>query len=205
MKVKIYVEGGGDRRDMKAKCRQGFRMFLQNAGVRDRGFSIHACGGRQAAYDDFCVALKNAKDDEFIVLLVDSEVPVAQNDSDLPWAHLKARDNWDQPAQATDDNAHLMVQCMEAWFIADRATLRAFFGQGFNVNTLPANPNVEEIPKQDLYAGLNNASRNTQKGRYGKGRHSFDILSQINPSRVAAASPWAKRLIDTLQEKAGAA
>ena len=205
MKVKIYVEGGGDRRDLKAKCRQGFRMFLQNAGVRDGGFSIHACGGRQAAYDDFCVALKNAKDDEFIVLLVDSEAPVAQSHSDAPWSPLKARDNWDQPAQATDDNAHLMVQCMEAWFIADRATLRAFFGQGFNENRLPANPNVEEIPKQDLYAGLNNASRNSQKGRYGKGRHSFDILSQINPTRVAAASHWAKRLIDTLREKAGAA
>ena len=31
---------------------------------------------------------------------------------------------------ATDEQAHLMVQCMEAWFLADRETLAAVFGRG---------------------------------------------------------------------------
>jgi len=203
VKVKIYVEGGGDTNALKTKCRQGFSEFFRKAGLEGRMPRIVASGSRQAAYDDCCTALNKAGADEFIILLVDSEAPVAQNHGDAPWSHLKARDSWDKPAQATDDNVHLMAQCMEAWFVADRATLRAFFGQGFTDNALPANPNVEEIPKQDLYAALDNASRNSQKGRYGKGRHSFDILSQIDPTRVAAASSWARRLIDTLRDKAG--
>lgn len=201
MKIKIYVEGGGNTRRQQSGCRQGFRTFLQKAGVRDRSFSVHACGGRQVAYDDFCIALKNAADDEFIVLLVDSEAAVAAPDD--PWPHLKARDNWDKPATATDDKVHLMVQCMEAWFIADRDTLNAFFGQQFNANALPARNDVENISKQDLYTGLESATRRCEKkGKYGKGRHSFDILAQIDPAKVMAASPYAQRLIDTLRAKA---
>jgi len=205
VRVKIYVEGGGNTNALKTKCRQGFSEFFRKAGLEGRMPRIVASGSRQAAYGDFCTALNKAGADEFIILLVDSEAPVAQNHGDAPWSHLRAQDSWDKPAQATDDNAHLMAQCMEAWFVADRATLRAFFGQGFNENALQANPNVEEIPKQDLYAALDNASRNSQKGRYGKGRHSFDILTRIDPERVMDASHWAKRLIETLQEKAGAA
>ncbi len=205
MKVKIYVEGGGDTNALKTKCRQGFSEFFRKAGLEGRMPRIVASGSRQAAYEDFCIALKKAGDDDFIALLVDSEAPVAANHEEAPWLHLKDQDNWARPAQATDENAHLMVQCMEAWFIADRPTLVAFFGQGFNENALPVNPNVEEIPKQDLYAALDAASRNSQKGRYGKGRHSFGILSQIDPTRVTDASPWARRLIDTLQDKAGGA
>lgn len=206
MKVKIYVEGGGDTNALKTKCRQGFSEFFRKAGLEGRMPRIVASGSRQAAYDDFCTALNKAGADEFIILLVDSEAPVAQSHSDAPWSHLKARDNWDQPAQATDDNAHLMVQCMEAWFLADKESLATFFGNGFQRNALPPRADVENISKSDLFSGLKAATRHCiPKGEYGKGRHSFDILSQIDPTRVAAASPWAKRLIETLQEKAGAA
>lgn len=161
---------------------------------------IIASGSRQNAYDDFCTALKIVADGEFIVLLVDSEDVVAIGDK--PWAHLEARDNWDKPENAAKKNAHLMVQCMEAWFVADRQTMATFFGQNFNANALPTREDVENISKRDLYAVLENTTRNCRKGRYGKGRHSFDILAQIDPAKVMAASPYAKRLIDTLLKKA---
>ena len=95
-----------------------------------------------------------------------------------------------------------MVQCMEAWFVADRETLAAFFGQHFNANALPAREDVENISKQDLCTALESATRTCKKGSYGKGRHSFDILAQIDPAKVTAASPYAKRLIATLLDKA---
>ena len=113
------------------------------------------------------------------------------------------RDTWAAPDGATDDNAHLMVQCMETWFLADRDCLEAFFGRGFNRKALPGHRNIEEIAKADVFEGLKNATRRCQpKGEYGKGSHSFEILSEIDPSKVLAASPHAKRLIDTLQAKA---
>ena len=164
---------------------------------------IVASGGRQQAFDDFCTALKKAKGNDFIVLLVDSEALVGAGDGS--WTHLNSRDDWDKPAAATDDNAHLMVQCMEAWFLADKDTLDAFFGNGFNRGALPAKAEIEEIAKADVFSGFKAATRRCdKKGEYGKGRHSFEILARIDPARVMGASPHAKRLVETLIEKAEA-
>ena len=100
-------------------------------------------------------------------------------------------------------NAHLMVQCMEAWFLADKDCLAAFFGRGFNRNALSHNPDIEQVAKTDVLEGLKGATRRCKsKGEYGKGRHSFEILSEIDPEKVLAASLHAMRLVHTLRAKA---
>ena len=33
--IKIYVEGGGDRKDLKTRCRQGFSKFFEKAGFKN--------------------------------------------------------------------------------------------------------------------------------------------------------------------------
>ena len=201
MKVKVYVEGGGDNRSLRAQCREGFRDFFCKAGLEGRMPSIHPCGGRMKAFKDFRTALKQAGAEDFIVLLVDSEEGVRIEGS---WAHLKRRDDWDKPVAATDENAHLMVECMESWFLADQDELATFFGDGFRRKALPARPEVEDIPKKDVLNGLKVATRNCgKKGEYHKGRHSFKILSCLDPEKVTDASPHAKRLIETLIKKAG--
>lgn len=200
MKVTVYVEGGGDRRKLKAECRDGFRAFLHKAGLAGRMPAIFAGGGRQKTYGSFCDALGEAAKNEFIVLLVDSEDPVAEGAG--PWSHLKTRDNWDRPVAAEDENAHLMVQCMEAWFFADKEALAAYFGAGFRRRTLSARADIENIPKADIENGLKAATKPSRKGKYNKGGHSFEVLAALQPAKVAAASPYAKRLIDTLQAKA---
>ena len=193
----VYVEGGGDRKALRTECRRGFSEFFGRVGLKGRMPKVSACGGRQQAYNDFCHALDKPRNDRFVVLLVDSEGPVAEGSG--PWTHLKNRDNWDRPPGAADDNVHLMVQCMEAWFLADKDTLAQFFGNGFSVNTLPKRTDVENIPKDDVLASLMNATRQcVPKGEYGKGQHSFKILAQIDPDNVRAASPYAKRLVDTV-------
>ena len=63
---------------------------------------------------------------------------------------------------------------------------------------MPANPHIEQIPKQDVDAGLQSATRDTIKGSYNKGRDSFDILARLDPDKVVNASPYAKRFIDAL-------
>ena len=95
-----------------------------------------------------------------------------------------------------------MVQCMEAWFLADKDCLATYYGNDFNQNALPARLDIEKIPKNDVLNGLKNATRSgVSKGEYEKGQHSFDILALIDPDKVIAASPYAKRLVDTLKAK----
>ena len=201
MSTRVYVEGGGDNNPLKTACRQAFRDFFRGAGLDGKLPRVFACGGRQQAYSDFSHAFEAAQDDDFVALLVDSEGSV--DDGDGPWAHLKKRDNWKQPVGTTDENAHLMVQCMEAWFLADKEALASYFSQGFNSKLLPSSRNIEEVAKADVLNRLEKATRQSQsKGEYGKGRHSFELLSKIDPAKVMDASPYAKRLVDTLLRKA---
>lgn len=201
MNIKVYVEGGGNGRELRSRCRKGFSSFFDKAKLAGRMPQVIACGGRQTTYDKFAAALRSASDQVFVALLVDSEGPVAKGAG--PWRHLQTRDSWPRPDGATDDNAHLMVQCTEAWFLADKDCLAAFFGPGFNANALPRNSDVEKVAKNDVLNGLKNATRQCKrKGEYGKSRHSFDILSEIDPAKVLAASPHAERLVDHLRAKA---
>lgn len=208
--VRLYVEGGGDTAALKAACREGFTTFITQAGIEKRP-RVVACGSRQNAFESYCTAIANGKD---AVLLVDSEATVAaqyqqgQPDSWQPWQHLRERqgDGWDKPAGVADTDCHLMVQCMESWFLADRATLKTFFGQGFKENQLPSAANVvESMAKEQVYSSLANASNDCKtKVPYRKGEHSFRLLARIDPAKIAAASPWAKRFIDELKTKMGA-
>jgi hypothetical protein len=197
--VTLYVDGGGDAHALRTACRQGFSKFLEKAGLKGKMPRIVACGSRGNAYDSFRTALENG---EPAFLLVDSEAPIAGGEAD-PWRHLAERigDAWEKPAGAEDRHCHLMVQCMESWFLADRDTLRRFFGQGFNERALPASDGtIEPIAKADVYQSLKEASRACKtKASYGKGEHSFKLLGLIDPTKVTAASPWAQRFITAVK------
>ena len=197
MSVTLYVEGGGDEEKLKRECRRSFRSFLEKAGLKGSMPSIVACGSRQKAYNRFRTEFSG--DDRNAMLLVDAEGPVtAPATAAQPWQHLQASDGWRRPAWATDAQCHLMVQMMESWFLADREALAAYYGQGFRAGALPSNTRIEDVAKDDVIDGLEQATRNTSKGRYSKGRHSFDLLARLAPAKVTNASPYAKRLIDTL-------
>ena len=195
--ITVYVEGGGSGRGLRAKCREAFHAYFAKSALGDRLPKIVAAGGRGTVYNKFRSAFSRAKLDELILLLVDSERPVAEGSG--PWAHLSTHDSWDRPEGATDANAHLMVQCMEAWFLADKNALAVYFGSDFATNALPPNPNIEQVPKADIEAGLRDATRATTKRSYNKGRDSFAILGELQPELVAQASPHAERLLRTLE------
>ena len=46
------------------------------------------------------------------------------------------------PEGDTEENCHLMVECMECWILVDRKTIAAFFGTGFRENALPSEKNA---------------------------------------------------------------
>jgi hypothetical protein len=198
--VRVYVEGGGDYKhtDTATACRSGFSQLFEKLGLTARRLSVIACGSRNRTFKDFRTAVHQQTGD-FVILLVDSEGPVGAPSA---WTHLNARDGWHRPAGTTEDHAHLMVQCMEAWFLADRDTLIEFYGQGFLAGSLPGQPNIEQIPKRSLLPVLKHASKQTSKGPYQKTRHGFALLALINPQKVRDASPHASRLFAVLMHEA---
>ncbi len=92
-------------------------------------------GSRSDAFRSFRTALSQQNDGQTAVLLVDSEAPVLCGVSG--WEHVRSIDNWTKPEQATDKQLHLMVQCMESWFLSDKSCLQAFYGQELNTDVLP--------------------------------------------------------------------
>lgn len=204
MTMHLYVEGGGDSDKLHRKCREGFSKFLAKAGLKANMPRIVAAGGRQQAFDGFRHALARG---EPCMLLVDSETAV--DPGRTVWEHLRqpSAGGWSKPTSAKDEHCHLMVQCMESWFLADKLALASFFKQGFNEKPLPANPKIDEIAKKTVLVGLENATRQCLKrGQYGKGAHSFEILAAIDSAKVISASPnWAGRFISELKRQMGVA
>jgi len=94
-----------------------------------------------------------------------------------------------------------MVQVMESWFLADRNELAQYYGQEFLLASLPGQPNVELISKQDVFSALQHASAKTQKGQYHKTSHGFDLIERIDPNLVRAASAHANRLLTVLEKQ----
>jgi hypothetical protein len=157
---------------------------------------IVSCGARDVAYRNFRTSHESAGDDDFPMLLVDSEAPVSGGDA---WEHVRTRDGWQRPDGATTDQLHLMVQAMEAWFHADKETVGEYYGRGFRPAALSPRPDIDNIPKADLFAGLKAATRACPtKGEYSKGGHSFEILAMIDPARVRASSVHVGRLLNVL-------
>ncbi|MBD6614359.1 DUF4276 family protein [Komarekiella sp. 'clone 1'] len=201
--IRIYIEGGGDGKNTKALIREGFSQFLKPlveiAKSQKIKWNIIICGSRNNAFRDFRNALKSHPA-AFNVLLVDAEAPV---NTQSPWEHLKIRDNWDAPASVDDSYCHLMVQTMDAWFIADIETLTKYYGQGFRENVIPKNSNVENIDKDKLFDSLQKATCNTSKGEYHKINHAFKLLALLDVAKVRQASPYCDRLFTTLAAKMG--
>jgi len=203
VKLTLYVEGGGDTTAQRERCREGFSEFIRKAGLQGDMPRIVSCGGRSKAYDRFRLDIESGNP---AMLLVDSEDPMT---TASPWTHLLQRpgDGWQMPSNATDDDCHLMVQCMESWLLADREALKAFFGQGYREKRLPAvgNP-VESLSRQALQRALVEATKDCKtKASYGKGEHSFRLLARIDPQKVANACPSAARFVATLKARMGSA
>lgn len=209
--VVVYAEGGGYSDDLRSEFRQAFAKLFEKTelGTTNRP-RIVACGSRNQALSDFCCAIKQKRN---ALLLVDSEAPIncahqqaSKDENDpwanfKPWAHLLERDNWEQPDCSTEKDCHLMVQCMESWFLADWKAVEDFFGQGFKANVNLAG-NIELIEKDAIFLALKKATENCKtKAAYGKSQHSFKLLALVDPSKVFAASTWAMRFIVELKKR----
>ena len=194
----LYIEGGGEGKELRARFREGWKKFLDSAGVGGRTKIVRG-GGRQQTFARFATAVSDNSPGTVPFLLVDSEGPVAPGHS--VWQHLRARDGWSRPAGAGDDQAFLMVQVMETWFLADRGALRSYFGTGFGEKALRAWPKLEDVPKSTVLEALERATVSCRKSysKGSKGKVSFELLEHIDPARVEAACPHAKAFLNQVR------
>lgn len=186
MRSTIYLEGGGDSRDLQIRCREGFRRLLERCSYAGRLPKLVACGGRGAAFDAFKTALASAREDDFVGLWIDSEDPMA--DIEATWEHLQARDQWDKPNGATNEQVLLMTTCMETWIIADRTTLTEHYGTGLQESALPPLHNLEGRPRDAIQNALTHATRKCSN-TYTKGKRSFEVLGQLEPGTLSKHLP----------------
>jgi hypothetical protein len=195
--VTIYVEGGGDRGELKTRCSKGFSKLIKNMGFDNRMPKIVACGGRNKAYEWFNTAMTSASNDVFPILLVDSEDPITSG----PWEHLKARNTWDRPVGAKDDQAQMMATCMETWIMADHEALRKVFVSCLREGTLFPLKDLEKRSRQELLEALKSSTNECGKNRgYEKGARSFEILEILNPKLLEENLPYFKRFRETLDQ-----
>jgi hypothetical protein len=200
LKATIYVEGGAKNNShLNRELRKAFSTLFEKLGVEDKISKIIASGSRSEAFDDFKTAFKKAKKDEAIMLLVDSEDAITTS---TKWDHVKNRigDNWDKPRDADENNLFFMVECMESWFLSDKNALKSFYGKDFHEKSLPNNTNLESLNKKEIYTVLEKATKDTTKGIYGKGTHSFKILETLDPIKVKAHGIFAQEFFEYLEE-----
>ena len=194
--ITIYMEGGGDSKEGRAALRIGMDGFLaelkQAARNRRWGWKLVCAGSRNDAFRAFRRATERGNAGA-VILLVDAEETVGQS----PRAHLRDRDGWEM-GFAEENSVHLMVQTMEAWLVADRDALAAYYGQGFRESALPRTSDLESVPKREIERALEAATRATTKGRYHKIRHASQLLEMIRPARVRERCAACGRLLDFL-------
>lgn len=195
--VKIYIEGGAPG-NLATELRHGFTVFFKKAGIRTDKIRPVACYSRQHAYDRFYKAWTR---NETCYLLVDSEFPISSVNEIWSLLGEKQNGSWVKPPNSQDEHCHLMVECMENWLLTDHKILQQYYGRSFHINALPRSMDVEKISKRNALAALTSATKNTSKGRYSKGKHSFEILAMISPESVSRRCQFCKRLIDQLKKQ----
>jgi hypothetical protein len=184
--IRIYFEGDN-------ALKPGFRKFLGkiDAEAKSRRCSVKLIDANGTPVQDYRDGIK-ANPNAWNFLLLDSEDAITE-----PLPALCAK----KGLGGLSASVFWMVHMMESWFLADPELLRRYYGEGFRTNPLAGNPNVEQIPKADVYSKLNAATAGTKKGEYHKTAHAPHLLEGLDPERVKAAAPNCKRMLDVLLKK----
>ena len=198
MKVRLYVEGGpiGVDADGLRSFRTAFKQHFEKLDPGLKALEVVMRGSTDQTIKAYTEAVRQFAAEYTVALLVDSDSAVTAN---TPALHLRPwLDSAHVPADARR-NLFLMVQCMEAWLVTDPEAFKKCFGNRVRLNVLPPNPDIEAVPKRDVFAAIEGAIRQTPAGRYLKVQHGSKLIAALNPDRVSSRSRHARDLYSFLR------
>lgn len=203
--ARVYIEGDKE-------LRIAFDRFFRNAvgdcsSNKNVKLEVIALGGRNDVVKRFNQALVKQEKDVICILLVDSEGPLDERLTvkDNLQRSLKGDSKQEHPFSVSDlaheENLYLMVQCMEAWFLADREKLTQYFGLRLDTHLLPKGSNVEAMSVVDVVEGLTQSTKGKgPRNTYDKIKDAVPLLRMIRPDVVADNAPQCQRLINKLTQ-----
>lgn len=202
MSAILYLEGGGDSKELHVRCREGFRKLLEKCGFMQqrRMPRLFASGGRATVFDDFSTAHGNNPGDNYVAMWIDSEDPI--EGIEAAWEHLqnvKTVPQWKRPEGASDDQVLFMTTCMETWIVTDRGALKDHYGNKLQDSALPPLVDLELRSRHDVQKQLIHATRNCSNA-YSKGKQSFEILGKLSPTTLDKNLPSFVRIRRILDE-----
>ena len=190
--IQIYFEGDEKLRPALGEFLDSVRKKARAKGIR---WTMTACGGRDRTLMSFQRA--NRSHPEICnILLIDSEIELKAGVLE----HLRSFPMSGKTLEVDESRCHLMVQVMEAWFLADPDTLEKYYGKGFNSAALPKERMIERIEKSRIETALKEATRHTSKSEYHKTKHGPEILRRLNVETVRKAAPHCDRLFKALAD-----
>lgn len=204
--IKLYVEGGGKHSSKNAtiKLQRGFDAFLKElkdlANSKNISFKIIPSGSIEDTYKKFDLSIRKSPQ-AFNLLLVDADKAVPIGETARVFLQREHK-KW-KLKTVKDEQCHLMVQMMEAWFIADVDSLKNYYGQGFNDKSIPKSANVETIDKMRVETGLKTATKDTTKGEYQKINHGGILLEKIDAKKVRRAAHFCEILFNVIAKEIG--
>ncbi len=186
----VYLEGGGTTVFDQKTYRIGFKKL-----IRQRA-DVVACGGNGRTHEKFV----EHNTEQPALLLVDSEVPVAEGDSALD--HLKRTMVWEWPAGVTHEQVHLMATTIETWISCDPEALAKYFGSTVNRAKLVSTTPIESALKDDVLKKLEDATKGGKNGGYKKTpKHAAEVIGLVDSTKISAkAHRFGKRFFDALGE-----
>jgi hypothetical protein len=203
--IHIYIEGGakGQDRAASADLRRGFSTFLTKScpDIRARNIQLKTViGGSTELTCKIFTQANEVTDDKFFILLVDSDIAVDEAEKSKTFLQNNPKLRKCDLSDVKENQCHLMVQVMEAWFLADVETLKSHFGKDFKTNKLRKNEKVEEIAKDDVLDCLKEATKDRKIGAYHKIQDGAKLLELINPQKVREAAPHCEKLFTAISE-----
>ncbi len=185
----IYLEGGGESKELHSRCREGFHKLLERNGFKGKMPRLKACGSRNSAFNDFRIA-HQSKTHPFIALWIDSEDPVA--DIEKTWEHLEKRDGWEKPEKSSNEQGLFTTTCMETLIATDREALKKCFKDNLQESALPPLNNLASKNRNELFDLLKHATRNCPS-QYEKGKKSFELLGLLDAQTLRQHLPSVER------------
>lgn len=187
----LYIEGGarGLRSGrLRQDCQRAFRNLLERMGLPGPRPRLVACGSRNDVFDRFCIQLKSGEHD-YVAMWIDSEDPLS--DVERTWDHLSARDLWERPFGAVDEQVLFMTTCMETWIMADSQTLKRHYGTNLQETALLPLKDLEKRPRGEVQKVLIRATRNCSNA-YAKGCRSYAVFGSLDPLALESLPSFAR-------------